>query len=284
MNELPLAVLCLGFAAGTFAFAGTVRLLVWLGNRYQHRFGSAIDRELARLHLFVDARRLMWAHLCLVAMLAVIATALTGRPWFALAVVMVAALMPRLALLFLARRRLERFRHQLPDAMAMLAGGLRAGLGLGAVLPQAAERLSSPVRDELRMIERQRRLGATLEQALAGLEHRIPLEETRLLVSVLATGARAGGSMASTLDAQAALLRRRLLLEGKIRALTAQARLQAWVMAALPFGVLAAMIWLDPSIGALYFDTAVGRAVLLTVLVLQLAGAWTIVRLVAIEV
>ncbi|MEZ5652441.1 MAG: type II secretion system F family protein [Burkholderiaceae bacterium] len=271
------------FIGCTVAFVALVQLLVWLAGRYQSHFGQVLDVELARLHLFVDSRRLMWAHLGLVAAFAVVVVITAGRLWLGALVVLFGAALPRLVLGMLARRRRDRFRRQLPDTMAMLAGGLRAGLGLGAVLPDIADRMPAPVRDELRMIERQRRLGATLETALAQLEQRMPLEETRLLVSVLRLGARSGASMSDTLDAQAGLLRRRLLLEGKIHALTAQGRMQGWVMGLLPFVVLVAMLGLDPSLVPLYFDTNAGRLLLVTVVLMQLAGGVSIMRLVAIR-
>ncbi|MEZ5660984.1 MAG: type II secretion system F family protein [Burkholderiaceae bacterium] len=271
------------FVACALAFIGLYLVIGWLAARYRDRFGRALDTELARLHLFIDSRRLMWAHLGGVAALAIATGIIAERLWLAALIVLFGAALPRLLLGWLARRRREHFRRQLPDTMAMLAGGLRAGLGLGAVMPEIADRMPAPVRDELRLIDRQRRLGATLEQALAQLEQRIPLEETRLLVSVLRLGARSGASMGDTLDAQAALLRRRLLLEGKIRALTAQARLQAWVMGLLPFGVLAAMLAMDGSLASLYFDTFEGRLLLAGVVLLQITGGWSIMRLVAIR-
>lgn len=273
----------IAFLATALAFLSITAAIRHAGASYRRGFHQMLERELPRLHLFVDARRLMWLHLTGMAGLSLVAVVVTGSEAAGLAVMIGGALVPRLTLEWLARRRLAQLRKQMPDMMALLAAGLRAGAALSAVLPRAADDLAAPMRDELRLLERERRLGATLDQALARLELRIPLEETKLLVSVLRLGAQAGGGIATALDAQAMLLRRRLLLESKIGALTAQARLQAWVMGLLPFGVLAAMVWIDPSLAALYFDTPVGWALLATVAMLQLAGGWSILRMVRIR-
>src|SRR5690606_34141176 len=116
------------------------------------------------------------------------------------------------------------------------------------------------------------------------LGRRMPLEETALFGSALRIGAEAGGSIAATLESLADATRRKLAIEGKIRALTAQGRLQAWVMAALP-GVLAALLFaVDPVAMQPLVDTWQGWVVSAGVVALQVVGVVLIRRIVSIDV
>jgi tight adherence protein B len=272
-------------------FAGAAALLALgtlLGQRYarrhRERFERAVGARLRESFLFVDPSRL-FALQHLLAALATLATwLLSGRWQVALLVAVAAGAMPSLALRRLRRRRLEAFRQQMPDLLMLVAGGLRAGSGLGQALAQAAAEIGLPARQELGLLLREQRLGVGLDDALAGLARRVPIEETTLFASALRIGAEAGGSMAATLESLADATRRKLAIEGKIRALTAQGRLQAWVMGALP-AVLAALLFLvEPTAMRALVDTWQGWIVSAAVVVLQAIGVALIRRIVSIDV
>ena len=202
----------------------------------------------------------------------------------ALAVAVLLAVVPKLVLRLLRKRRIQDFRMQMPEILSLLSVSLKAGAALNTALSEIGEQLPAPARQEITMVLREQRMGRSLDSALGALETRMPVEETMLLVSALRLGLRSGGSLAQTLAGLSTAMRRRLMLEGKVRALTAQGRMQAWVMGLLPFGVLAALLLLQPELADLYFATREGLAVLSLVCVLQLIGGWLVARMVAIEV
>ncbi|MEZ5741312.1 MAG: type II secretion system F family protein [Burkholderiaceae bacterium] len=272
------------FIAGVLTFVGIYVTLRRLGGRYRLHFQHTVGTEMGRSFLFIDANRLMWFNLLLAMVVVSAAIATTGSIWVAALAASLAGILPRVLLWRIRVLRQRHFRAQLPEMIGMLASSLKAGVGLSTALADLAGQVPAPMRQELSLMLREQRLGSTLDQAFAGLERRMPLEETRLLVSAVRIGLKAGGGMAGTLESLAAALRRRLLLEGKIRALTAQAKMQAWVMGLLPFGVLAAMVLLDPLVGQLYFAHPAGWIVLGIVAVLQAVGAWVIRRMVSIEI
>jgi tight adherence protein B len=92
-----------------------------------------------------------------------------------------------------------------------------------------------------------------------------------------------GGNLAETLQTVAESARTRAALEGKLDALTAQGRMQAWIMTSLPFAVLLGIQAVDPEGAALLLGTMSGWLVLITVMVLQLAGLLMIRRILAID-
>lgn len=277
-------VLVAVFGAAAFAFAACVILGAAAAAGYRQRFAAEVGARLHRAFVFIDASRLLVLGALLAVAAALVATLASGSAAAGVGAALACGLLPRLLLHRLRRRREARFRDQIPDLIGLVAGGLRAGNGLAQALGQAAAEIAPPASQELRLLLREQHLGASLERCLAGLEARMPLEETRLLVAALRVGAATGGSVSGALEALAETTRRKIALEGRIRALTAQGRLQALVMGVLPFALAAVLFVIDPvSMGAL-FRSGIGLAVCLAVLVTQAAGIYLIRRIVAIEV
>jgi len=100
----------------------------------------------------------------------------------------------------------------------------------------------------------------------------------------LRIAAQTGGNLADTLERIAATLRARAQLQGRVQALTAQGRMQAWVLAALPPLLLLALDRLEPDIMATLWHTPLGWGVLATVVVLEVLGVVWIRRIVRIDV
>lgn len=276
--------LCSVFAAAVALLALAAQLVRRLGTQHRARFEQAVGTRMRESFLFVDTARLF----VLQHLLAVSATLgvwlLSGRWQLALLVALGFGALPGLVLRRLRARRNEAFRQQMPDLLMLVAGGLRAGNGLAQALAQAAGEIEAPARQELGLVLREQRLGVGLEQALSSLARRMPVEETTLFASALRIGAESGGSMAETLESLADATRRKLAIEGKVRALTAQGRLQAWVMGALP-AVLALLLFaVEPVAMRALIDTWQGWAVCAAVLVLQATGVLMIRRIVAIDV
>lgn len=272
------------FVGTALAFiAGTVVFRLMLG-RFRERFGETVEHELRAAFVFTDVSHLFWLNLFVVLLAVGLTFWLTGLAAPAIVLALVLAVVPRLLLRSLRRRRIQAFRQQMPEIMSLLSVSLKAGSALNSALIGLAEQMPPPARHEFSMVLREQRMGRSLDAALESLETRMPVEETMLLVSALRLSLRAGGSLAQTLHTLSEAMRRRLMLEGKIRALTAQGRMQAWVMGLLPFAVMGALLFMQPEMADLYFDTAEGLAVLVLVGVMQLAGGLMIARMVAIEI
>lgn len=170
-----------------------------------------------------------------------------------------------------ARRRLERIRAQLPEAIVGMATSVRAGLSLPQAIQSAGEQVPAPLGPEFKAVADACALGATLERALDVFEARVPLAETRLLVAGCKLARVTGGSLAPLLDRLADTLRERERLRGQVRTLTAQGRMSGAVVGGMPVLLLGAMAALDPAFlrpmtstpaGWLMLGTAAGLEVL----------------------
>jgi len=278
-----LYALAAGLAAVAAALGGG-RLLGELLPVYRRRFLHGVARQLQRAHIYVDASRLLALNVALVAVATCAAFMLTGVALVAVAVAMACGFVPRLMLWWLRHRRIGALRQQLPDIAMLLAGGLRAGMSLNQAIAQAAAEVPVPLRQELELMLREQRLGASFERALAGLERRAPLEETALLCAALRISRQTGGNLAHTLEALAEALRRKIALEGKIRSLTAQGRLQGWAMGLLPLLCGLALALIEPEGMSLLFTTPLGWATCTVLLLMQGVGLYLLRRVVRIDV
>ena len=259
-------------------------LLLALWPLYRERFVRGVARRLQRSHIYVDATRLLTLNLAGAVLATAAALLLSGSAVFALMVALACGLVPRTALWWLRRQRLAALRQQLPDIAMLLAGGLRAGMSLNQAMAQAAAEVAAPFRQELELMLREQRMGAQFDAALTGLERRAPLEETLLLCAALRISRQTGGNLAQTLESLADVLRRKIVLEGKIRALTAQGRLQGWAMGLLPLLCGLALSFIEPDGMVLLVTSGVGWATCAVLLIMQALGLHFLRRIVKVDV
>ena len=282
--SLPIfIIMCAGMSA-SIAFLWVFRALRRLMPAYGERFTQGVGRQLATAFVHIDPRRLLVLNLAISLMLALTGLALGGSLIIAAAAALVCGLLPRLMLQWVAQRRREAFRSQLSDLLMLTAGSLRAGVSLPQAFGQTAAEIGAPARQEITLMLREQRLGASFDEALVGLERRMPIEETALLCAALRISRDTGGNLAETLESLGDAIRRKVALEGKIRALTAQGRLQAIAMTLLPLlcGLLLATIETEAMVAL--FTTWYGRLACAFILAMQLTGAWFLRRVMRIDV
>lgn len=270
------AVACAAFLVLRHARRGA---LWWSG-----LVGSTTVRELESHFVFIPGARLLAATLLFAA--GVVALALAMQvPLPAIVALGVAALAgPRIGLWWIRRKWRRALVRQLPDALALWSGLLRAGHGVQQALGQLAQRQSAPLGSELRFIQGQVRMGLALEEAFASLQERSGLADLRLLTTLLATQRELGGNLAESLQRLAQLLRSRLMMEERIASLTAQGRLQGVVVGVLPLLLMAALYFMEPEAMRVLHTTWQGWAALTLIAILELAGFLMIRRIVSIEI
>lgn len=252
--------------------------------RYRAVFQHETVHGLADFFLFVDPAQLWGVNLFLALLVAVLSLAMGGQPLLSALFAFAAMALPRWGLAKARHRRRRRIDEQLPDFLLALAGALRAGSGLQTGLRLVARHAERPLAQELGLLLQQQRMGLSFDEALDSLQGRVGTESVGLIVAAIKVAGHTGGSLAETLERISLTLRTRLQLLGKIRALTSQGRMQAWIMAGLPVVLALALNALDPhTMSQLWLSTA-GWAVLLAVAVLECVGIYLVRRIVAIEV
>jgi tight adherence protein B len=156
------------------------------------------------------------------------------------------ACMPAILLVRARKARLLRIEQQLPEAADFLARAMRAGHSFTNVLQMVGSELPQPLSNEFRLVHEEINYGVPLNDALHSLAERIPLTDLRYLVIAVVIQRESGGNLAEILGNISHIIRERLKLIGKVRTLSAEGRMSAWVLGLLPFAMMAFMLAVNP--------------------------------------
>lgn len=241
-------------------------------HRYRESFLEQARLNLSDMFLFVDTRVLFLTNIACLVVLPLVAWAASGSAMVAAIVALAVALLPRKLYAWMKQRRLDRIQEQLPDALMMMSGTMKAGLGFTPALESVVQDGYPPLAQELALVLREQHMGVRTEQALENFATRVPIQDATLFVSAVGISRDVGGNLAETLATLAETLRRRLIMEGKVKALTAQGRLQGIVMAMLPVGLVGYLAWMYPDTMAPMFNTWIGYSIIAVCIVLEYLG------------
>ena len=178
---------------------------------------------------------------------AMIGAALWQDPVFAIALGSALAILPMLYIRIKRTRRIKRFVQQLPFALDLMKSSLEAGHSLLRGLQVVVGEFEDPIATEFRSVIEQARLGLPLPRAMEEMIKRVPDEDLRLLIVAVRVQSEVGSSLAAIIERLAEIVRIRQRLGAQVRALTAQARMSGWVVAALPIILLASFSVIQPS-------------------------------------
>jgi tight adherence protein B len=246
-------------------------------------YSQNIDRHtrasLDELFVFIEVRKLVPLLLFFAVSVVVMVWVLSARWLIAFAMGSLCLLLPKLLFSLALKARAQRFEQQLPEALVSLASLLRAGLSLNLALSRLQSVLLPPLSQELGLVVREHRLGTSIDDCLAHLYLRMPLESVMVTTSLLRVALKTGGSMANMLDKHAMCIRANLHLEAKAKVLSSQGRMQAWVMGLLPLALLLALDFVAPELTRYFYDTEIGKYCLVIIVVLELLGVVLIRRI-----
>jgi tight adherence protein B len=256
---------------------GAVVTMMWAARagymRWRSSFTERARLSLEDMFLFVDPRSLFRINLAIFSLLPAFVWLVTGAPILALLALLAGFAMPRITWGVMRRRRLDKLVLQLPDGLAMMAGSLRAGASLQSALDNVVQDCPAPLSQEFSLLLREQRLGLALEDSLRGMAQRLKSEEIDLFVSAVSIAREVGGGLSETLDRLASSLRTKLAMEGRIRALTSQGKLQGVIVGLLPVFLAAVFYVMDPVAMRPLFTTLYGWGVMGALCVMLMLGA-----------
>ena len=146
----------------------------------------------------------------------------------------------------LGRKRALKFITRFPDAIELLVRGLRSGLPISETMGVVAAEVPDPVGTEFRSVSDKMRIGRTMEGALQETADRLQTPEFQFFVISLAIQRETGGNLAETLSNLSEVLRKRMQMKLKIRAMSSESKASAYIIGSLPFIVFALIFWINP--------------------------------------
>jgi tight adherence protein B len=228
----------------------------------------------------IDETALFTLSLSSGAILAVVTFLLTHRWLETMAVAVAGSSLPLLYVVVRRHQRIRRLTLQLPDALDVMCRAVRAGQTVPASFQMLADDFPPPISEEFRRCFEQQNLGISYDAALRDLARRTGIMELRIFVVALLIQSRSGGGLSELLQSLSSMVRKRLALQQKVKALTGEGRLQASVLIALPLIVFVAMYFLNRE----YAQVLLDRPWLLAgCAASQATGAFVIQKLIRIE-
>ena len=251
---------------------------------YSSSFSLSTESNLQNLFVFADTRKLLIIYLSSFVIVPGVLYFLDANVVVIVISVVALYLAPRFLFSWLAERRKRKINEALPDGLALIAGAMRAGSTFSIAIQALVEEQDGPLGQEFSLLLREQRVGARMEEALDNLAERVQTEEMDLFVSAALIAQEVGGNLSEILQRLSETIRRKLEMEGKIKALTAQGVLQGYVVTALPFMIMLALFFVEPGATKPLFSSLLGWLFLGVIVVLQVIGGITIRKIVRIDV
>lgn len=282
---MSLDILLIIFSAAGIFFLITVILSVLQRayEQYEDRYLAKHITDLSEMFVFVGPSQLVVLTLAVTAIGTSVGLLLFG-PVFTIILVSAGLLFPTLLVRFYRIRRIKMFERQLVDALVGTASAFRAGMTLYQTMEEVARTTSPPLSQEFALTVREVRLGKTTEEALENLANRVASDDLALVVTAINTSRSIGGNMAEMLDTISDTIRERFRIEGRIRSLTAQGRLQGLIIGLMPLLVWIGFDMVRPDLTRPMLGHWFGYVMILTVIVMEVLGAFFIRRIVAIKI
>lgn len=192
--------------------------------------------------------------------------------------------LPDMYLGAIKKKRMKKLNSQLPEALSILANGLRAGFSFTQAMSVSANELESPIKDEFQRVIRDNAIGKTLDEALLDFSNRTDDEDIDMLITALIIQRKVGGNLAEILDTIGATIRDRMRIRGEVKTLTAQGRMSAVIISLLPFGVALFIFIMNPSYIMELFTNTFGIIIAVGAVIMQLIGMFIIMKMANIEI
>jgi len=195
---------------------------------------------------------------------------------------------PNLYIGYAARKRIKSFNNQLGDGITLMANSLRSGYSFLQSMDLVSREAPAPMSSEFRRVVQEIGLGLSTEEALANLLRRVPSDDLDLLITAVNIQHEVGGNLAQILETIGHTIRERVRIKGEIQVLTAQGRISAYVITALPVLLAVAITLINPDYMAPMFKLGLPPqawcCLPVAALTMIVIGFFVIMKIVDIEV
>jgi tight adherence protein B len=283
-------VLYLGLALVAVFVAGTLAVLgggEWVASRISQERGvyeRVVGKELYRLFLDISPQEFVLIHLFVFLASIGLGVVFFGGIFGGIFGAFFGFMAPRIWLKKKWRDRVKKINEQVEEAMVYMANAFKANPSLPEAIADVTNSMPPPISQELQVLLREYKLGTPLDQCLIRLQSRMPARNLELAISALLVGRTVGGNIPKILDDIANTIRESYRLERVIDTQTAQGKMQAWVMGAMPAVVIGVFYLLDPELITPLFESWVGYIIIAVAVVLNIIGVAFILKIVNIRV
>ncbi|ADX73889.1 Flp pilus assembly protein TadB [Pseudarthrobacter phenanthrenivorans Sphe3] len=210
-------------------------------------------------------------------------TALLTHPVLGLLAGAATPFLAKVVLAILRDRRRAKFEGQLTDTIQMLIGGLRVGHSVLRSVEAAAQEADVPTSEELLRIVNETRIGKDSRLAFEDVAERMDSEDFRWISQAIQINREVGGDLAEVLEQVAGTIRERSEIKGQIRSLSAEGKMSAYVLMAMPVGVAFILAFINSGYLNVFVEKPLGLVMLVMAIVMFTVGGFWMSRVVKIK-
>ncbi|HEY0739245.1 MAG TPA: type II secretion system F family protein [Herpetosiphonaceae bacterium] len=247
-------------------------------------FAGSVRTSLARADVKLNVAEYLLIKVAAVVLPFLLFWLLTGYMISGLLFALLGFLIPEIWLRMRARKRVQEFVLQLPDTLALIVGGMRAGFSLQQSMLNVSKEAPEPTASEFMRLGQELQLGIPLQEALDGMVRRIKSPDLEMIVSVFKIHGRVGGNLAMVLENVGSTIRERVRLRREVQVITAQQRYASYVLGALPFVLGMILMAINPGYMMEMFHWNIYLCIPITAFIMTIAGFLVIRRIVDIKI
>ncbi|MBI2396055.1 MAG: type II secretion system F family protein [Deltaproteobacteria bacterium] len=207
-----------------------------LPRRYWGRYVAFLGRQLRRMFIFSPPETIAYAQLAGIFLFFALGLLADLPAWWAFAGVVIVG--PAFWIEKMRQKRIEAIEEQIDGFILALANALKSTPSIGDAFKSVATVIPDPLKQEVQLANKEMRVGSTLDQALLLMASRVGSRQLDTALSAVLVGRQVGGNLPKILDTIASSLREMKRLEGVVRTKTAEGKMQLWVLAIFPFGLM----------------------------------------------
>ncbi len=192
-------------------------------------------------------------------------------------------LLPYLYLLYMRKKRRARFEALFPDALDLMSYSLKAGHSILASFKMVAEEMADPVGEEFGRVVEEINFGKDLDSSLRNFSRRIDSLELKFFVTSLIIQRETGGNLVEMLEKISEVIRRKFRFREKVQTLSAEGKLSAGILLALPFFAGAALFVLNPEYIVVLLSDPIGPYAIAVALTMMAIGSFIMYRIVQLD-
>lgn len=201
-----------------------------------------------------------------------------------LGLILIGGSLPFLYLSHLKRKRIGKFKRQLPEALDLMSRALKAGHAFTNGMKLAADEFDDPLGPEFAEALDEINFGISVPDALRNMTKRIDCSEIRYFVVGVILQRETGGNLSELMGILSYLIREKFKFEGKVRTLSAEGRLSAVILIALPFFIAGYLQFQNPKYLATLFMDPIGKVMIIGAAIMMIIGIFVMKKMVKIEV
>lgn len=209
---------------------------------------------------------------------------ISGAWWAPLIVAPFGALIPFVHLRNKRSKRIAKVEEQLPDVVDVIIRALRAGHPFIEAIRLVSTEMPSPAKEEFQTTFNEINYGGDVRAALFGLLQRVPSVLIMALITAVLVQRESGGNLAEVLEKIASVIRGRFRFQRRVRTLSAEGRISAWVLTMTPFVLFVLISLVNPNYMPMLTESSRGSNLILIALVLIVIGVFWIKKILNLKV